>query len=37
MHIGSNNILTQNQSAIGGITHKFIYIRKPFNFRVFEK
>ena len=32
MHINSNEVLTQNQLAMGGVTHKLIYMLKPFNF-----
>lgn len=32
IHIGSNEALTQNQLVMGGVTHKFRYMLKPFNF-----
>jgi len=32
MHTSSNEIPFQNQLAIGGVTHKLIYMLKPFNF-----
>ena len=32
MHISSNEIPSQNQLAIYGVTHKLIYVLKLFNF-----
>jgi len=32
MHISLNEVPSQNQLAIGGVTHKLIYKLKPFNF-----
>ena len=32
IHISSNEVPTQNQLTMGGITHKLIYKLKPFNF-----
>ena len=32
MYINSNDIPSQNQLTIGGVTHKLIYMLKPFNF-----
>ena len=32
MHTNSNKVPTQNQLAMGGVTHKLIYMLKPFNF-----
>ena len=31
MHISSNEVPSQNQLAMGGVTHKLIYMLKPFN------
>jgi len=32
MYISSNEIPSQNQLAMGGVTHKLIYMFKPFDF-----
>ena len=32
MHISSNEVSTQNQLTMGEVTHKVIYMLKPFNF-----
>ena len=32
MYISSNNVPSQNQLAMGGVTHKLIYMLKPFDF-----
>ena len=32
MHISSNEVPSQNQLAMGGVTHKLIYMLKPFDF-----
>jgi len=32
MHISSNEVSTKNQLTMGRVTHKLIYMLKPFNF-----
>ena len=32
IHIRSNEVPTQNELFMGGVTHKLIYKLKPFNF-----
>ena len=32
MHISSNELPSQNQLVIGGVTHKLIYMLKSFDF-----